>query len=168
MASISAIRDGLKTRLAAVAGTGDVLLLTEDDDTLTTELDEGLATGEVYALPGELYTYDTIPDDIYVPAAVVGMPTRVSYDFTFRNAVTRFTFPVRVIVGRTTERESQDRLDDFASADGPSSLRAAIDGDPTLGAVAHTTRVVEARDFGVYEVAGVSYIGMELEVEVIA
>lgn len=168
MASIKSIRDGLKTRLAAVAGTGDVLLLSEDGDTLTTELGEELATGLVFALPGELYTYDTVPDDVYVPAAIVGMPTRVAYDFGFRSAVTRFTFPIRVIVGRTTERESQDKLDDFASADGPSSLRAAIDGDPTLGAVAHSSRVVEARDFGVYEVAGVSYIGMELEVEVIA
>ena len=135
MASIKSIRDGLKTRLATVAG---------------------------------LYTHDTIPDDVYVPAAIVGMPTRVSYDFSFRSAVTRFTFPVRVIVGRTTERESQDRLDDLASADGASSLRAAIDAGPTLGGVAHTTRVVQAQDFGVYEVAGVSYIGMELEVEVIA
>lgn len=135
MASIKALRDGLKTRLAAVSG---------------------------------IYTHDTIPDDVYPPAAIVGFPTTVRYDFAMRTAVSRYSFPVRVIAGRTTERESQDRIDDLCSPDGASSIRAAVDADPTLGGVAHSSRVVEARDFGVYEVAGVSYIGGEFEIEVIA
>lgn len=160
MASIKAIRDGIKGRITPT------VFVTEDGDELLHE--DGTTLLPEESFPADLYTYDTIPDDVYVPCAIVGMPTRVSYDFSFRSAVTRFTFPMRVLVGRTTEGESQDRLDDFASADGTSSLRAAIDGDPTLGGVANTTRVVEARDFGVYEVAGVSYIGMELEIEVIA
>jgi hypothetical protein len=135
LASIKALRDGLKTRLAAVSG---------------------------------IYTHDTIPDDVYPPAAIVGFPTTVRYDFAMRTAVSRYSFPVRVIAGRTTERESQDRIDDLCSPDGASSIRAAVDADPTLGGVAHSSRVVEARDFGVYEVAGVSYIGGEFEIEVIA
>lgn len=135
MANIKALRDGLKTRLAAVSG---------------------------------IYTHDTIPDDVYPPAAIVGFPTAVRYDFAMRTAVSRYSFPVRVIAGRTTERESQDRIDDLCSPDGASSIRAAVDADPTLGGVAHSSRVVEARDFGVYEVAGVSYIGGEFEIEVIA
>lgn len=135
MASIKALRDGIKTRLAAVTG---------------------------------IYTHDTIPDDVYPPAAIVGFPTAVRYDFAMRTAVSRYTFPVRVIAGRTTERESQDKIDDLCSPDGALSIRAAVDADPTLGGVAHSSRVVEARDFGVYEVAGVSYIGGEFEIEVIA
>jgi len=135
LASIATIRDGIKTRLATIAG---------------------------------LYTHDTIPDDLYPPAAIVGVPLTVRYDVSFRSPKTRFTFPVRVIAGRTTERESQDKLDGYLSADGASSIRAAIDGDPTLGGSADTSRVVEARDYGVYEVAGVPYIGVELEIEVIA
>jgi hypothetical protein len=85
-----------------------------------------------------------------------------------RTAVARYLFPVRVIAGRVAEGEGQDKIDDLVSPDGASSVRAAIDADPTLGGVAHSTRVVAARDFGVYEVAGVSYIGGEFEVEVIA
>lgn len=135
MASIKALRDGIKTRLATVTG---------------------------------IYTHDTIPDDVYPPAAIVGFPTAVRYDFAMRTPVSRYTFPVRVVAGRTTERESQDKIDDLCSPDGALSIRAAIDGDPTLGGVAHSSRVVEARDFGVYEVAGVSYIGGEFEIEVIA
>lgn len=135
MASIKALRDGIKTRLATVTG---------------------------------IYTHDTIPDDVYPPAAIVGFPTTVRYDFAMRTPVSRYTFPVRVVAGRTTERESQDKIDDLCSPDGALSIRAAIDADPTLGGVAHSSRVVEARDFGVYEVAGVSYIGGEFEIEVIA
>lgn len=135
MASIKAIRDGIKTRLATVSG---------------------------------IYTYDTIPEDVFVPAAIVGFPATVRYDYAFRSAVARYTVPVRVIAGRTTEAQSQDLIDDLVSPNGTLSIRAAIDADGTLGGVAHSTRIVEARDFGVYEVAGVSYIGGELELEVIA
>lgn len=135
MASIAAIRDGIKTRLATISG---------------------------------LYTHDTIPDDIYPPAAIVGAPTRISYDDAFRTAKTRFDFPVRVLAGRAIERESQDRLDGYLSADGVSSVRAAIDGDPTLGGVVDYCRVSQGRDYGAYQVAGVDYIGVELVLEVIA
>lgn len=135
MASIKAIRDGLKTRLATITG---------------------------------LYTHDTIPDDVYPPAAIVGFPTTVSYDLVMRSPVARYTFPVRLVAGRVMEGQGQDAIDDYCSPDGASSVRAAIDADPTLGGVAHSTRVVQARDFGVYEVAGVGYIGGEFEIEVIA
>jgi hypothetical protein len=135
LASIKALRDGLKTRLATIAG---------------------------------LYAHDTIPDNVYPPAAIVGFPSSVAYDFAMRTAVARYLFPVRVIAGRVAEGEGQDKIDDLVSPDGALSVRAAIDADPTLGGAAHSTRVVAARDFGVYEVAGVSYIGGEFEVEVIA
>jgi hypothetical protein len=135
LASIKALRDGLKTRLATIAG---------------------------------LYAHDTIPDNVYPPAAIVGFPSSVAYDFAMRTAVARYLFPVRVIAGRVAEGEGQDKIDDLVSPDGASSVRAAIDADPTLGGVAHSTRVTTARDFGVYEVAGVSYIGGEFEIEVIA
>lgn len=135
MASIKSLRDGLKTRLAAVTG---------------------------------IYAHDTIPDDVYPPAAIVGFPTAVRYDFAMRTPVSRYTFPVRVIAGRVAEGEGQDKIDDLCSPDGALSIRAAIDSDPTLGGAAHSSRVVEARDFGVYEVAGIAYIGGEFEVEVIA
>jgi hypothetical protein len=135
MASIAAIRDGLKTRLATITG---------------------------------LYTHDTIPDAVNPPAAIVGMPTTIAYDFTFRAATTRFVFPVRVLVGRAAEAEAQDKLDGYLSADGATSIRAAVDGDGTLGGVANTSRVVEARDLGAYEVGATQYLGAEVMVEVVA
>ena len=115
-----------------------------------------------------LYTYDTVPGSVNVPAAIVGMPSSIRFDVVFRSAVTRMQFPVRLLVGQAHEAEAQDRIDEYISADGASSVRAAIDGDGTLGGVAHTTRVVEVRDVGVYEVAGVAYLGADVLVEVIA
>jgi hypothetical protein len=134
LASLATIRDGLKTRLATIAG---------------------------------LATYDTMPDDVYPPAAIVGVPNRIGYDVAFRNAVANFQIPIRILAGRVVEAEAQDRLDGYISADGASSIRAAIDADPTLNNAAHTTRVIEARGYGVYTVADVPYLGVELLVEVI-
>lgn len=134
MASLASIRDGLKTRLATIAG---------------------------------LETYDTMPDTANPPCAIVGVPARIAYDETFRSAVARYEIPVRVFAGRVVESESQDRLDGYISPDGSTSLRAAIDGDPTLSGAAHTTRVTEARDYGVYTLGDVAYLGVEIVCEVI-
>jgi hypothetical protein len=161
MASIKAIREGLRDLLSPTT------LITEDGEDLLTE--EGhIMTPEGQGANLGLYVHDTIPDNLYVPAAIVGMPSSVRYDFAFRTPVSRYLFPLRVIAGRVAEGEGQDLVDDLASPDGALSVRAAIDSDPTLGGVANSTRLVEARDFGVYEVAGVPYIGCEFEVEVIA
>ena len=48
------------------------------------------------------------------------------------------------------------------------SNRVLIDGDGTLAGVAHTSRVIEVRDIGVYEVGGIAYLGADILVEVIA
>lgn len=115
-----------------------------------------------------LITYDTVPDDVITPAAIVGVPESVRYDFAMRSAVAVFRIPVRVLTGRVVEDAAQDVLDGYLAADGAGSIRAAIDADATLGAVAQTTRVQEVRGYGVYEVAGVPYLGAEWVLEVIA
>lgn len=134
MASLATIRDGLKTRLATIAG---------------------------------LQVYDTMPDTANPPCAIVGVPARIAYDFVMRSAVARYEIPVRVFAGRVVEAETQDRLDGYISPDGATSLRAAIDGDSTLNGAAHSTRVTEARDYGVYTLGDVQYIGVEIVCEVI-
>jgi len=134
LASLATIRDGLKTRLATIAG---------------------------------LQVYDTMPDTANPPCAIVGVPARIAYDAVMRSPVARYEIPVRVLAGRVVEGESQDRLDGYISPDGTNSLRAAIDADPTLSNAAHTTRVIEARDYGVYTLGDVPYMGVEIVCEVI-
>jgi hypothetical protein len=160
MASVKAIRDGLRDLFTGV------VLVTEDGDELLLE-DGTLLVPEGAGLNLGLNVYDTIPDHVTVPAAIIGMPSRIQYDVAFRNPVARIEIPIRVISGRVLEAEAQDRLDDYVSADGALSLRAAIDADPTLGGVANSTRATEARDYGVYTVGDVPYLGVELICEVI-
>lgn len=114
-----------------------------------------------------LTVYDTMPDDVYPPCAIVGMPSRIAYDVTFRTAVARIDIPIRILAGRVLEAQAQDTLDGYVSADGANSLRAALDNDPTLNGAAHTARITEARDYGVYTVGDVPYLGVELNCEVI-
>ena len=115
-----------------------------------------------------LRAFDTIPDNLSPPCAVVGMPTAIDYDLSMARGADRFTFPVRVIVGRVTERQAQDRLDAYASGSGSSSIKAAIEADPTLSASAMSARVTGASGFGVYDLGGAVYLGFELSIDVIA
>jgi hypothetical protein len=115
-----------------------------------------------------LNVYDTIPDSVIVPCAVVGMPNAVEYDYSFRSVRMRLVVPVRVYACDVQEDQAQRKLDDYVSPDGAQSIRAAIDGDVTLGGNAQTTRVMTAQGYGVYELAGVQYLGVEFSVEVIA
>jgi len=124
--------------------------------------------GNQLDLISSLNVYDTIPDSIIVPCAIVGMPSTIEYDFAFRSPVAKMQIPVRVYTGPVLEQEAQTILDDYVSADGVSSVRAAIDLDPTLGAVAQTTRVLQAQGYGAYEMAGVQYLGVEFLLEVVA
>jgi hypothetical protein len=120
------------------------------------------------ALITSLTAYDTIPDSIMVPCAVVGMPSTIAYDFAFRSAVIKASIPVRVYAAQVLENEAQNLLDGFVATEGASSVRSAIDLDPTLGGVAHSARVTQAQAYGVYEMAGVQYLGVEFLVEVVA
>ena len=127
---------------------------------------DGIATQ--LGLISGMNVYPDISDSMMVPAAVVGMPTGVVYDFAFRSPVARVTIPIRVYAGPVLEAEAQRVLDDCVSADGASSVRAAIDLDPQLSAVAQSCRVISAQAYGVYEIAGVNYLGVEFTVEVVA
>lgn len=127
---------------------------------------EGL--GNQIRLITSLNVYDTVPDSLMVPCAVIGLPSTVEYDYAFRSPVVRTVIPVRVYACDVQEDQAQNKLDAFVSADGVESVRAAVDLDPTLGSVAHSSRVVSAQGYGVYEVAGVQYLGIEFNVEVVA
>jgi hypothetical protein len=54
------------------------------------------------------------------------------------------------------------------ASSGGSSVKAAIEGDPTLGGAAMSARVVSATDYGEYEVSqGTVYLGVTFNIEVI-
>lgn len=130
-----------------------------------TNLRSGLAT-RLATITG-LRTSATLPDQPTPPQAVV-YPDRVTYDTAFGRGSDEYTFIVLVIVGRIAERTAQTSLDAYCNPSGATSIKAAIEGDPTLGGNALDCRVTEMRGQGSLAVGDVTYLTAEFVVSVIA
>ncbi len=130
-----------------------------------TNIRNGLAT-RLATISG-LRNAATMPDQPNPPVAII-IPQRVSYDTAFADGVNTYTFTVQVIVGRVSERISQSLLDGFASATGASSIKAAIEGNKTLGGNAFDVRVTEMTAYQSIVVGEITYMGAEFEVSVLA
>jgi len=92
--------------------------------------------------------YDTIPDVIVPPCAVVGQ-----LDFTFdvdnARGLDQASTDIFVIVQRFSERTGQAKLDSLLAGTGPKSIKTALESDRTLGGLVDTLRVLNA-DAGTY------------------
>lgn len=114
-----------------------------------------------------LIVHKTIPDQIVTPCAVIGTPD-VEFDTTMARGADKLLIPVRVYASRASDRSGQEKIDEYLASSGATSIKAAIESDVTLGGAAHTLRVRSASGFGVYNIAGSDYLGVEFTVEVIA
>lgn len=95
-----------------------------------------------------LRVYDTIPDVIVPPCAVVGQ-----LDFTFdvdnARGLDQASTDIFVIVQRFSERTGQAKLDSLLAGTGPKSIKTALESDRTLGGLVDNLRVLSA-DSGTY------------------
>ena len=114
-----------------------------------------------------LRTSATLPDQPTPPQAVV-YPDRVSYDNALGRGSDEYTFIIIVIVGRVAERAAQTSLDAYCNPSGATSIKAAIEGDSTLGGNALDCRVTEMRGQGSLTIGDVTYLTAEFVVTVIA
>ena len=89
-----------------------------------------------------LRTAATVPDQVNPPIAVV-IPERLTYDDAYQRGLVTYSFIIQVIVGKVSERSSQNKIDGFVNPTGATSIKAAIEGDKTLGGVVFDTRVTE-------------------------
>lgn len=114
-----------------------------------------------------LNCYDVLPEIIEVPAAIVrpGDPF-VIFDATMGRGSDDLVFTVTICVARVDEVAAQDALDAYLAGSGASSVKAAIEGDGTLGGVAHFSRVLLATDYGPATVAGQTYLSVSFSVGV--
>ena len=103
-----------------------------------------------------LRVYDTIPDIVTPPCAVVGQ-----LDFTFdvdnMRGADQASVDVYVIVQRISERTGQDKLDNFLAGSGNGSIKTAIESDRTLGGLVDTLRVISAES-GTYTSGDQSFL----------
>lgn len=111
-----------------------------------------------------LRVFDYVPDSLSPPAAVVE-PLEVDYDEAMKRGLDVYRAFVLVIVGRMSDRSSQDRLDAYVAGSGASSVKAALEANRTLGGACSTLQVTSARPREVV-VSGVNMIAYRFEVSI--
>lgn len=127
----------------------------------------GLATAidTISGLQGEAYVRDN-PD---VPVAQVSGPDNGEYDQTFGRGHDDWEFGVILLVQRTSDEEGQELLDSYLDPFGPSSVKQAIEADPTLGGVVEDLRVVRTQEYGAVEMSnGAIHLGAVMVVKIMA
>jgi hypothetical protein len=133
--------------------------------TALTDLRTGLANrlATITGLRSSAY----IPDNPQPPVAVV-MPGRITYDQAFGRGSDEYQFTIMLIVGRVADRASQTTLDGYCESSGTRSVKAAIEGDRSLGGKALDCRVTEMANQGSLAIGDVTYHTAEFNVSVIA
>jgi hypothetical protein len=133
--------------------------------TALTDLRTGLAN-RLTTITG-LRSSAYIPDNPQPPVAVV-MPGRITYDTAFGRGSDEYQFTIMLIVGCVADRASQTTLDGYCESSGSRSVKAAIEGDRTLGGKALDCRVTEMTNQGSLSIGDVTYHTAEFNVSVIA
>jgi len=131
-----------------------------------TSIRTGLATNLANITSLSVYSY--VPDSIEPPTAVIGLVDNVNYDSTMQRGADTYEIPIYLYVSRVDAQDSQDTLDSYLASSGASSIKQQCESDLTLGGVASSVRVIEADNYGVYNVNNTDYLGVEFTVEVIA
>lgn len=101
-----------------------------------------------------------------VPAAIVqtalGGPV-ITYNVDLDSSVD-VNLVVTLLVNTVITDAAEERLERFVATDGPESVKAALDGDPTLGGIAHYAIITEVRQYGLVNYSGSDYLGCELAI----
>lgn len=111
---------------------------------------------------------DVGPDQVNPPHAIVGVPPIPEYHATMRMGTFRVELPIWLLVSASLDRISQRNLADYANPSGPTSVRAAIEADKTLGGIAQDAMVKDFRPLGLEEVGIIGYFGGLWTVQVLA
>jgi hypothetical protein len=131
-----------------------------------TEAREGIAAA-LRTIPG-LRAHAIAPDNIACPAAVVEPDTAIflTYDVAMARGADDLILRITLFVNRASERAGQAKLDAYIAGDGPQSVRAAVEADPTLGGLVDSVAVTTVWNYGQVTFGGVDYFGCQMVVEV--
>ena len=110
-----------------------------------------------------LRVFDHVPDVFAAPCAFV-LPDAIEFWQSFQTGTPEVTFTVTVVVGRASERTAQKALYEFMSFSGDRSIRAAIEGDRTLGGVVQTCIVESAQNIRMVQQDSQSFLAADLTV----
>lgn len=124
----------------------------------------------VLGVGGIRHGYPKWPDTVVVPCVVVELPdagTIVRYDRVL-NQRSHWYLDVLLLLSTNVKRVRQEELDAYLSSTGESSVKLALEADPTLGGKAMSLIVDEAGEQGEYTLAGINYLGVKWKVRVLA
>lgn len=112
-----------------------------------------------------LRAFDYQPEQIN---PVIGFPIvdRIEYHRAFSGGDVVFFVTVTVIVGRYTDRTAFALLDDFMAYSGAKSIRAALEGDPTLGGIASNLIVRSSADIRSASQGDAEFLEVQFQMEV--
>lgn len=128
------------------------------------DIRSGLATN--LGTISSIRTYTEIPDNPVMPCAIIALES-VEYDRTFNRGEAEYTFTVRLIVARVTERRAQQKLDEFIDA-GARSVKTAIESDRTLGGAAFDAVVERLNNIDAVTIGSTDYLAADFAVTVYA
>ena len=129
------------------------------------ELHAGLAK-LLASIPG-LRVADHLPEQLSPPQAIIQLD-QVDYHRAMSGGLSDWRFVVVMVAGRMGERTAQANIDAWLSWDGDASVRAALEADPTLGGAAQTTKVAQALSIRPLTIGELTYLTVELNVDVTA
>lgn len=133
--------------------------------TTVTQIKEGLQT-RLATISG-LRSYVQQPDNNNAPFAWP-MLESITYNGAMGGGLIIHTFTVSVVVGRASERTAQNALDGYLSYAGATSVRAAIEGDRTLGGVVQDLIVESASNISTLDANDTTYLMVDFRVVVYA
>lgn len=110
-----------------------------------------------------LRTFSYQPEQLNPPVAFPVLES-VEYHGAMGGGNVRMRWQVFVIVGRYLDRVAHSNLDGYLSYSGATSLRAAIEGDKTLGGVAQTLILENGLSVGALTVAEADFLQVQFSV----
>lgn len=100
------------------------------------------AIGAALKARAGLRFYDYEADSITPPAAVIPAPVEIDYDQAKAGGLHMALVEVFVLVPTTDARKARQMLAGYQSTTGPSSVKAALEHDVSLGGVVQTLSVL--------------------------
>lgn len=126
-----------------------------------------LALAAAVAEIDELNVYDYAAGSVAVPAAIIPLPIEVTYDRAKAGGFHYADARVHVLVGNVSDRDARDRLGAYLSTEGDSSIKAAIELEPTLDGTVDDVQVTGV-EVAVITVGAVDYLAGSFAVHLIA
>lgn len=109
-----------------------------------------------------LRVYDTIPENVVPPAAVIGQLS-LEWDLVMARGADTATVDVILVAGRMSDRAAQDYLDKYLTASGNDSIKTKIEADQTLGGSVTSVRCRTAEPVSM-SVSGVEMLAYRFSV----